>query len=236
VAALAPTGVAVKVVVLLPMVLLVPGYALAAALFPPGSISAGLRAVYGLALSFAACALAGVVAQLVVGLDRTSWAVLLFVVTVAACAAALRRRENPPGEPLRPLFDVPGVNPLAAVAVLAAIAIASWAFSIASNGAHEQHDEARFAALWALPQQGAAGAGRVTIGVSNHEGRPTEFQVRVTQRGRLLSGWRVPLGDGRRWQASLPAAAISEAAPLLVTLLKDGQVYRRTYLRRGPAP
>ena len=231
--ALISVGGTFEVVALLPMVLILPGYAACAAFFLPGSISVSLRTVYSLALSFGICALAGTIVQLAVSLDRSSWAIVIFLLTLGTCAIALWRRTGPRGQAARSRFYLPRFDPLAILAVLAAAAIASWAISIASGGAHDHLNEARFAAIWVLPSEGNRA---VAIGVANHEGSPTEFQVRATRNGRLLSSWRVSLGQGQRWQRSLTVAPISAARPLLVTLLKEGKPYRQVYLRNEPRP
>lgn len=236
IAALAPVDTWVRVVALLPVVLVLPGYALAAALFPPDSLPAAERIVYVVALSISVAALGGVIVQLVLGLDRTTWAVLLFLVTLAASAAALVRRDPMLDERAQPRFVLPRANPLSAAAVLAAGAIAAGAIAIASEGARKERDDIRFTEVWVLPPAGvAAGEERtVSIGLSNQEGHRAAFQVRVTHGGALLAKWGVSIGDGRRWERTLPPATISPAEPLLVTVLKDGEAYRRVYLRSEP--
>ena len=53
VAALLSAPVLLRAVLLVPLVLVLPGYALAAALFPPGTVSPAERGVYSVGLSIA---------------------------------------------------------------------------------------------------------------------------------------------------------------------------------------
>lgn len=229
--ALAPAEIWIRVAVLAPLALVLPGYALAAALFPPGSIPPAERAVYSTALSVAAAVLSGVLAQLLVDLDREVWALLLFAVVLAASAVAQRRRPRPRAAGAGGSLPRPG--PLSAAALLAAVVLAGWAVEISSRGARADRDETRFTELWVQPARSGGGPA-AAIGVGNHEGRPVSYRVEASRRGTVLAEWEIGLADGRRWQASLPLAGISPARPLLVTLLRGGEVYRRAYLRSVP--
>src|SRR3954468_21171576 len=89
---LALGGGAVRVLVALPFVLVLPGLALTAALFPTGALDVAERLLFSLGLSLAITALGGLVLQLTPwGLRPASWALLLGLVTLAAGAAAFLR-------------------------------------------------------------------------------------------------------------------------------------------------
>ena len=92
--ALIPVPGPVRTAAVLPLLLILPGYALAAALFRPGEISRELRMVLSVALSVGVTALGGLLVQLVVRLDRPVWAALLTGVTLLAIAIALDRRDG----------------------------------------------------------------------------------------------------------------------------------------------
>lgn len=217
----------VGAVLLLPLAFAIPGYALAAALFPPGQIPASERAVYVIALGIAAAALSGILVQLVFSLDRMAWALTLSGLTLAAGAvAAARRRED------RPWAEVE-LNPVAVVLLVMALAMAAWAAANATNRARDELGDAHFTELWLLPSAGSApGASkRVSIGVSNHEGRTTSYQVNLTLGGVPLRNWTVRLGEGQAWTTSLQAPRPTDSRPLRVTLLRDGRVFRNAFLR-----
>lgn len=233
--ALAPVGTVVSSLALLPMVFVVPGYALAAALFLPGTIPAAERTVYTVVLSVAATALSGVAVQLVLPLGEAVWVVTLLLVTVAASAVALVRR-GPVARSQRPRPRLPRIGAGPASTLIVAMVLAIWAISISSEGAREERDEVQFTELWVLPQEPeetGGDEGEVEIGVVNHEGARAAFEVQVTLGRAVLDEWRVPLADDGRWEATLPAPTVSAEEPLRVTLFKDGAVHRRAFLRSG---
>jgi uncharacterized membrane protein len=231
---LIPGGGWLEGVLLLPLVLILPGYALAAALFQPGSIPPAERAVYTVALSIAVTGLGSVLAQIAFDLDRGVWVAMLLAATLAACWVAQRRRELLPVEGASPRFELPSVNPLAIVAVLAAIGVAAGAFSIAVDSTRDSRAEAHFAELWVLPQRntsGGSGGSSVSIGIGNHEGRPVTFRLQATRGGKVVASWTVRLTGNESWQTNLSAPRPSASAPLRVILLRNGLVYREAFLR-----
>ena len=230
---LAQIGGPVAVAVLMPLAFAVPGYAVTAALFPPRAIPAAERLVYAVALGIAVSALSGVIAQLVFSLDRTAWALLLFLLTLAASWLALRRRDGTE-EGWRPRIAAPGLEPLSVALIVTAIAIAAWATTIATDRAHDELSDAHFTELWVKPGQ-ESGANRrrsrLVIGVANHRGHPTSYRIRLTQGDVLLRGWSIRLGEGRHWTADLSTPRPTDSKPLEVSLLRGGTVYRRVFLR-----
>ena len=214
------------------LALVLPGYAIAAALFPPGGLPPAERLVYAVGFSMAATVLTGIVAQQVVDPGRVGWGLLLAAVTVGAFAVALWRRELRgealPGRPPRP----PAVAPHSLAAIVAAVALAGVAVAVASDGAHEERAKSRFTALSALPRESAGGQ-RVAIEVLNREGHRSAYVVRVTGDGGPLSSRRVSLADGARWRRTLPVPQISSLAPLRVELLRGGRPYRPVELQFG---
>ncbi len=223
--------------VLLLLVLVLPGYALAAAFFQPGSIPAAERTVYVVALSVAVTGLGGVLVQVLLDLERGVWLALLLGATVAATWIAQRRRELLPFERPSPHFELSSFNPAAIVAMLLAVGIAAGAFSIAFGGARDSRAAAHFVELWALPEPSGAGESpetAVSIGVRNHEGRPVSFRLEAAQGTEIVSSWAVQLARGERWETILPTSLPSATAPLRVTLLREGRVYREVLLESEP--
>jgi len=79
----------------LPLVLLLPGYAITAALFPKGAIGVSERLLLSLGLSICVTALGGVILNWTPwGLQPASWAVLLGGITLCASLIALRHRNE----------------------------------------------------------------------------------------------------------------------------------------------
>src|SRR5947209_13497361 len=79
----------------LPLVLLLPGYALTSALLPRQTLGIAERLLLSLGLSLTIVILGGLVLnQTPFGLAKSSWAVLLTGITLSACIVAFIRRQG----------------------------------------------------------------------------------------------------------------------------------------------
>ncbi len=220
---------ALRAVVLLPLVLAAPGYAVAAALFP-GRIGLLERTVLTVALSVAAWTLTGLAAQVVFDLGRGAYlAIGLFTVLAGSLVAQLRRQGSPPRRGNAGPHLVPAI-----VAGTACLAIVATAIALASAAERREVNRAEFSALWIAPlSENEAGRGEeeVVVGVQNHEGATADYMLRVVRMGRTIKAWRIHLPDGRSWSNHLLTA--EERGPLVATLFVDGNLYRRVKLEPG---
>lgn len=225
-----PVGGLVKALLLVPLVLFIPGFALTAAMFPAPALGRGERLVYSVALSAAAAALGGLAWQLAFGLDRFAWAGILVAVTLASCAVALRRRAGLAPDRLRssPRPVLPGVP--TAIGMLAAAALAAVAVWTAIGGVQDQRAESNFTALWIVPSK-YAGASGVQIRISNHQGAVHSYRLLVTGAGRTIQEWDGRLGARQQFQVEVGAAVIPTGARLVASLYRDGTLYRRVKLQ-----
>ena len=228
VAALSSVGTAIQVVLAVPLVFGLPGYALTAALLRPGTADPFERLAYSVALSLAATALTGLVAHLFAGLDRTVWATALALVTCSATLIAMRIRRLDLETPAP--VTLPSIS--SALCIGAAVAVAAGAVAIASTGAENTRVESRFTELWVLPRGGTAtslGVRAVSIGVQSHEGASSSFGLRVTQGSHQLLSRSISLRDGEKWTDSIELRR-ADAGRVSVTLVRDGEIYRRVHL------
>jgi hypothetical protein len=211
--------------VLAPFVLVVPGYAIAAALFHPGGIRGLDRVVYSFVFSISAAALGGLALQLVLGLDRVAWLTLLTLITLAASAVAQARRATLPIQRAgrAPSLRLP-TGPAWAIALLA-LAITAGAIAIATQGVHEQQSRQRFASLWALPGQTEAGAPWLKTGVWNHGGS-VEYRLEISGDGQTIYSRRLRLAPNERWSAKLRPAIPPGTDVLVVALKRRSATYR----------
>lgn len=225
-----PFGGLPKALALLPLVLLLPGYALTAAFFPERSLPAAERLLYSVALSAGAASLGGLAWQLAFELERFAWAGLLAAIAVVGCAIAYGRRRGalePGGWTGR--LPMPGAP--AAIAGLLAVAIAVVAVVTATDGLQDQRAESHFSALWAVP---GPGQGRqVEIGVWNHQGAVHRYRVEVRGGGRRVWSWKGKLGARERLETVIGEARLPSSARLDVALFRDGAIYRRVELQIG---
>ncbi len=231
--ALSPASGPARDAVLLPLVLILPGYALTCALFLPGEIRLDLRLVLSVAFSVGVSAVGGLIVQLAIPLDRPVWATLLALVTVLASVVALRRRDGMPADTEQPTLRIPRIGVVSLLAMLAAVGIGGWAIAIATEGAHRQADDAHFSSLWLVPVGPSQTSSPVNVGVSNHEGRTAAYSLSVMRGGRTIRQWRLRLEANQDWQAQLAAEAISGAGPLTARLDHGGRRYHRVALRLG---
>jgi hypothetical protein len=212
----------------LPLVLVLPGFALAAALFPPSSIGPAFRLILTIALSIAATALGAIVVQIFFGLDRGVFAAMLALIALGASAKAMRSRPAAEGPATRLSISPRWILP--ALATGAAVAIAASAVAIATNGAEDQLGGAHFSALWLLPEGPPGtppGGPPVSIGVASHESRELGFRLELRRGSQELRSWRLRLSPGEEWHALLPASSLRGSGALTAQLLQGALPVRR---------
>jgi uncharacterized membrane protein len=234
VALIAGTG-ALATLALLPLVFVLPGYALSAALFPPGTIGRDLRLVLTVVLSLAAIALGGLLLHLVAVIERGTFVGMLAAVTLVATAVALNGRQGTWSDRSpRPRWPHPPIG--VTLALAAAIGLAGVAIAIASAGAHRQIDEVHFTSLWLVPQGGTRlppDEPPVLVGIANQEGKAVEYRLAVRQEGTEIGTWRVRLGDGREWETTIPVEHLRPTGTLVATLHRFGRTVRRVGVKLG---
>jgi uncharacterized membrane protein len=231
-------GGPVAIAVFLPLVLVLPGYALTALFFPPGSIGRDFRLLLTVSLSIAATALAGVAFQVVLDLSRGAFVVLLAAIAVAAAVQALRSRTEAGDGGQRQPLAMPRWAAPAAAAIALAVAISVAAVALATDGVERQLDESHFSALWLVPK-GSPGrppnSPPVAVGVANHTQRELKYRLRVHRGSSTIRAWRLRLAPGEEWHATLPAGPFRGSAPLVARLYQAGRPVRRVALVLEPA-
>ena len=231
----------VKAILLAPFVLIVPGYALAAAMFPPGRLPAVERFVYSIVLSVAVATIGGLAWQAPFPLGEASWTAILTVTTLAGCLVAWRRRKalyRAKGR-FRPVaadapaasLKLPKVGVPTALAFLLAAVIAAGAVAVASQGLRDARAESHFTTLWIVP---ASEHGAAEVGIENHQGAVHDYRLEVSQGSTTVTIWRGRLGA--RGKKLLPVGQTSAASPqrLIASLYRDGSLYRRAELETEP--
>lgn len=227
VAALLSAPVWLRAVLLVPLVLVLPGYALAAILFPLRTISPAERGVYTVGLSIAVAAIGGLLIQLVVGLDRDVWAAFLTAVTIAAGVRGLRGSDRAWAAPS--LAKMPRSLPVAVAVFLVAAVVAGMAIASAGDGLREAQAKIRFTDFWLFPG-GNSGAGpnatSLTVGLRSHEGQPTHYTLKLSRKDQLIAAEQLTLQAGEQWERSFAVVTAPSGIPVLATLSRDGLPYR----------
>lgn len=217
-----------QAVLLGPLALALPGYAIAAALFPPGAVQRGDRFVYAFVFSVSAAVLGMLVLQLVIDVHRTAWVCLLLAITLASAAIAWRRRRGLPIPAARPAARPPG-GAVWILACLAAVGLAFGAIALASEGVRKQQAQQAFASLWAVPTGGPKSDKPVRVGVFNHGG-PASFRLEVKIEDEPVASIPVRLGDRQEWRQTLPPPVTSSSPSLNVALVSRSERYRTVEL------
>ena len=207
------------------LVLVLPGYALMAALLPSASLGQVERGGLALGLSLVVSVLGGFgLAWTPGGLSATSWSLLLGGLTLLAAALAALRRPAAP--PLVLTWSAPRV-----VVFGLALLVLGSAFKVAEAGALAQ-PRPPFTQLWLLA--GQTEATMVRVGLHSAEQQPRSYLVQLRQAERVLARWGpIQVEPGQSWETLASTNGVSNAEPFEVVLFlaeDPSQVYRRASL------
>lgn len=231
----------------LPLVLVLPGYALMASVFPRRSLGAVECLVFSLGLSLVIVVLGGLVLNWTpFGLRASSWSLLLGSITLGACAVALARRrgQSIPDErnksALYGLLRIKGVGLTFHQGLLLgmAVVIICGAIAVSNIGAAQQPFPG-FTQLWILPAGGANPKNAVRLGVSNMESTAMEYSLAVNVDGKVVKLWpSIDLKPSEKWETTLmlPQTAHIGAVRVEVVLYRTNApatIYRHVVLWLG---
>lgn len=230
--ALSPSGL-LRAALALPLVLVLPGFALMAALRPGAGIDASARLAMTLGLSLAAAVLVGLILNASgIGFGARAWAIALGAVTLAGCALATGRRRALDGT----LVSLARPSTTGVVFALAAV-VAVAAVVASGDSAREQRRAASFTQLSILPSPD--GAGSYVIEVTSREPEGQRYVLGVLVDGQAVAGarrtFRLARGETRRLRT--PAFGVDADAHIEATLFRSEAPlwpYRRVSLGAGP--
>ncbi len=232
----------------LPLIFLLPGYALTSALFPGRDFGFVERILFSLGLSLLIVILGGLILNSTpFGLRTSSWAIFLGVITLGACAVALARRSRKPINPGvgatedlseetratgkgsvfggrggilggRPQEYAPTTFRQGLLLGLAAL-IVCGAVVMSIIGA-EQQSFPGFTQLWILPASGANAKNSVLVGVKNMEKTTMQYRLTVQENGKVVKQWSaIDLQQGQNWQMTLVIPQAQQSSRIMVEAL-----------------
>jgi uncharacterized membrane protein len=222
---------AVRLAFAVPLCLVLPGYAITAAVFAPSPLERPQAVLFTIGLSVTTIAIGGLVLHFMPGGVRdVSWAALLCAVVSAGCVIAARRRPEPPRKRLSRLSlrlrPVDGALLAGAAACVVAAMALSWTTLPAENAVG-------YTQLWMLPHQGPAVDG-VRVGVVNAEPDTLGYRLEVRRGGGeapVISRFRIAPGEEvtKFVEVSTPRAGepVRVTARLYRRDLPPDEVYRR---------
>jgi len=222
----------------LPLVLLLPGYALICALFPKETLGVAERFIFSLGLSLSIVIISGLLLNLTpFGLRSLSWAVCLGSVTVIASIIALIRRQGQ--------FNASwvwsghfGFTFRQGLLLSLALIVVGGAIAISIIGA-EQQPYPGFTQLWILPASHASAESVVHLGVKNHESTSMMYRLVVDINGNPIKVWpAIDVNQNDTWQTTLvlPQTAQGSNAKVEALLYREDaptKVYRDVFLWLG---
>lgn len=246
-------GDAVRMGIGLPFVLVLPGYVITRALFPPGSQAVAActpieRFGWTIGLSMALTALGALLLNMLPGgLGRTSWVLFLSASLVLAGAVGWFRELtlNPPPARSRAL---PSRHQL--VTAVAAVLVAAGALWL-GRSSEEAMLQPSFSQLWLVSDDAAAGlvrpggvvgaAGRAgllgaakafpaQLGVHSYEDGTRRFRLELRNDGTVVRVWSFSLASGDEWQQSISVPR-GVAADAVLYRDSDRIPYRHVWLR-----
>jgi hypothetical protein len=191
------------------LVLFLPGYALAAAIYPPRTLSAADRAAMVIAFGIATTVLMGI------GLDLTPFGIVsrgyvggLGAVALVSSVAAWARTGSAPASRQSARIRFRGRQVLLlALAVL----VAAGAVTMSRRDAETRSQQTAFTGLWMVQASDSSSRVRIRVGVNSHEKAVTRFRLKVVQGGRVVHTWNsIELPPGGSWSADFGAGRRAE--------------------------
>lgn len=224
----------VRAVVVVPLLVVVPGFALSAAWFAPRALGWVERTVLSIGLSLATLALGGLVLQWTgLGLHPSTWIVLLLSVTLLSGAAAfMRHRSTLPRATFHGVAITRQQSTMFGVAAL----VTAGALSMAVWSA-VQPSRTGFTQLWLVPAStgtASSTAPTVHLGVSNQESVPTSYQLRLTLGNQTIHEWKqLDLAPYTTWETDVTLPTTGTAQAFLYRSDAPTAIYRRVQLATG---
>jgi uncharacterized membrane protein len=189
----------------LPLVLVLPGYALTTALFPKRIFGISQRLVFSLALSLVIAVLGGILLNFTPwGLHAGPWAVFLGGITLVACVVALvRRRAQNISSSAWLRHENIRLNFRQGLLLSLAVFLVGGAIAMSIIGAEHQPSPG-FTQLWILPGIGADAKTAVRLGVKNMESTAMEYTLTVNVDGKPVKEWlAIDLNPNEQWETTL---------------------------------
>ena len=173
-----PLG-AVRVIFAVPLALILPGYAIAAAVFGPNLPAWPERIPLTLGISLASAALASLVLNyLPGGIHGFPWTLLLVLIVLLACSSAARRRGRQRGR--RQPLSLPSLKPRAITVVLGIGTVAMVVVALIVAQATPENDRAAgFTQLWIAPPKLTDVSTRIGITSEQQQTRAYRLVVEV---------------------------------------------------------
>jgi hypothetical protein len=223
------TFMPLRLLFVLPLIFVLPGYALTR-LVMPAALSTAERLALSLGLSIGLAVLGGLFLHTVgLGLQSDAWVSFLGSITLVTAVGALHRayRHSLTAEPTVAWSDVP----LRTVALLAlAILLSGSAFQVARWGA-THYGQSHFTQLWLTHLAATATEQTLQFGIRSEEATTLHYRLELQINGMVAQVWDdLTLAPGQSWETTvaLPVQQMGagELSAHLYRADQPGQAYR----------
>lgn len=216
----------ISVILSLPLVLAVPGYALTEAIFPARSLEIVQRLTFNLAFSLAVTILSGFALNVFpVGLRALPWAGWLGLLTVIfSLLAYFRRRAKTQEETTITIQQQPQrfrvqISAIVLFSMAILVVVLSLAYSIIGA---EQQSHPGFTNLWVVPVTQAGNTCAVGVGMQSFELASAKYRVVITANKAPLAHWDVITLTPKQQWTQIEAVPVGTNTSLIVLV----QIYR----------
>ncbi|MEI7469165.1 MAG: DUF1616 domain-containing protein, partial [Chloroflexota bacterium] len=174
------------------MVFVLPGYALATAIFDGSERSGIERTLMIVGLSFVIIVLGAVLLHFLPwGLQRWTWMLLLYAIVVIGCAATVYRRGGvlikfPDLDQALTLINVSVLIKAGMFMVAGGIAISALWMARSAEEYANRFEHTPFTQFWMLPTPNEANNIAVKIGVQSSESNPVAYRLQISIDGKAV--------------------------------------------------
>lgn len=191
----------IGIILALPLVFILPGYTLTEVFFHKRPLSLASRLVFGLSLSVAITILSGLILNLLpIGLQATSWATTLALLTIVFALLAMYLQRNWITTPL-PRFRF-SLSKVILFGLATTVAIFSLWYS--TLGVIQQ-PRPNFTQLWMIPATSANTACAVHIGLRSFEATTVTYRMTMNTVGTRVTTWSpITLVPNATWDQIVP--------------------------------
>ena len=236
-ALLLPADSIVRLMCALPLVLFLPGYAIAAALFPPRSLGVPERLLFSLGLSVIATALTGLALNVTPwGLQTNTWAIALAAIVLLAGIIAWRRRGQDATittVPVDTRFKLRLRDGLLLVLALlvTGTAIGLTRLPVTPDGV------TGYTSLWMIPTN-PGNSNDFRLGLNSSEFTETRYRLQVSVGEQVVQAWpELSLKPGEAWETTIGLRSDQAGSETIVADLyrldDPTTIYRHVKLWRG---
>lgn len=221
----------------LPLVLILPGYALMVALFPASMLQSFQLILCSVALSLVLMVLTGLALNLTQpGLQSQTWLIALYALIMCLTFVSYFRRRKTLETTFVHLLKIPPLNARQLALIGLAVIIVLVALKISSTSAMQP--DTSFVQLWILPKA-AASSRTVEIGMQNIGPQSGSYDLVLVHGPEVLQRWSaVNLEANAEWTTEVSVPPQVQGGSLEVMLYRAGSMdnpYRYVRLWLGDA-